>query len=103
MIIMIRNAHHFNEPGSDIYKKASLLRKCIINRCVELERKYHTTSSSMATATTLRRSPEPGEVAEGGEGKKTPKLRISLKEREKGSNVKRSSVSSMSDLEEAVV
>ena len=65
---MIKNAHYFNEPGSDIYKVssfilsckflmapcvcvcvcvcvlqfASTLRKFIIGHCAELERKYHT-------------------------------------------------------------
>lgn len=59
---MIKNAHHFNEPGSEIYKvcspipslpslhqlavsplqMASTLRKFVINHCAELERRYHT-------------------------------------------------------------
>ena len=47
MIVMIKNAHHFNEPGSEIYKLASMLRKAIINRCSDLERKYQTVSKSM--------------------------------------------------------
>ena len=47
MIIMIKNAHHFNEPGSEIYKLASTLRKCIINKCSELERKYQTVSKTV--------------------------------------------------------
>lgn len=46
MIIMIKNAHHFNEPGSEIYKMASSLRKLIINRCSELERKYQTVAKT---------------------------------------------------------
>lgn len=60
---MVKNAHHFNEPNSDIYKvwilflchvtwftlrcifcvkMASTLKKHIIAKCAELERKYQT-------------------------------------------------------------
>ena len=64
MILMIKNAHYFNEPSSDVYKVssspsemynsfysfffyfsaqfASVLRKFIISHCAELERKFHT-------------------------------------------------------------
>lgn len=47
MITMVKNAHHFNEPGSDIYKLASALRRFIIVRCNELERKYQTVPKIM--------------------------------------------------------
>lgn len=47
MIIMIKNAHHFNEPGSEIYKLASALRKVVINRCSELERRHQTVAKTM--------------------------------------------------------
>ena len=42
MILLVKNAHHFNEPGSPIYKAASSLRKFIISKCAELERKFQT-------------------------------------------------------------
>ncbi len=51
MILMIKNAHHFNEPSSDIYKKASSLRKIILLRCSELEKKYKTVTKSLLVET----------------------------------------------------
>ncbi|XP_019864490.1 PREDICTED: protein polybromo-1-like [Amphimedon queenslandica] len=42
LLLMIKNAQYFNEPLSDIHKMATTLRKVIINRCIELERKYKT-------------------------------------------------------------
>ena len=42
MILLVKNAHHFNEPGSPVYKAASSLRKFIISKCAELERKFQT-------------------------------------------------------------
>jgi len=44
MLLLVKNAHYFNETGSEIYKLASTLRKFIINRCAELEKKYQTVS-----------------------------------------------------------
>ena len=42
MILLVKNAHHFNEPGSPVYRAASLLRKFVISKCAELERKFQT-------------------------------------------------------------
>lgn len=96
IIVLIKNAHYFNQPASDIYKKASVLRKFVIHRCNELERKYRTVAISTSSVT----SPEQEAGLEGAEeDKKTPKLKISMKGREK--NEERSaSMSSVSDMEE---
>ncbi|XP_041985190.1 protein polybromo-1 isoform X2 [Aricia agestis] len=37
LLLMVRNACHFNVPGSQIYKDAKVLKKVIMNRRVELE------------------------------------------------------------------
>ena len=42
MILLVKNAHHFNQPGSPVYRAASSLRKFIISRCAELERRFQT-------------------------------------------------------------
>ena len=42
MILLVKNAHHFNEPGSLVYKAASSLRKFVISKCADLERKFQT-------------------------------------------------------------
>ena len=47
MILMVKNAHYFNEPGSVLYKKASALRKFIINKGAELWRKYQLGQSTV--------------------------------------------------------
>ncbi len=47
LILMIKNAHYFNEPGSVLHKKASTMRKCIISKGAELWRKYQLGQSQM--------------------------------------------------------
>ena len=47
MILLIKNAHHFNEPGSFVYRAASSLRKFIISKCAELERRFQTVKKTM--------------------------------------------------------
>ena len=92
MIVMIKNAHHFNEPGSDIYKMASMLRKFIILRCSELEKKYQTVTKT--TTKVVLKSP----LDVVGDAKKVPRLKISLNESSKG---QKPSTSSISDTEDA--
>ena len=100
MIVMIRNAQYFNEPSSDIYRNAGILRKFIINRCSELERKYRTTALSSVTSPTLQgMGPD-----EGGGGvkmddeKKKPKTKSGNGGQKE--SVMRSSMSSVSETEE---
>ncbi len=47
MILMIKNAHYFNEPGSVLHKKASTMRKFIISKGAELWRKYQLGQNQM--------------------------------------------------------
>eukprot|EP00731_Ephydatia_muelleri_P002754 Em0001g2754a len=51
MILMVKNAHHFNEPNSEIYKMASALKKHIVAKCAELERKYQTVVKTLPVGT----------------------------------------------------
>jgi protein polybromo-1 len=55
LLLMIKNAQYFNEPQSAIYKMAGTLRRFIISRCLELERKYRTVEK-----TAKLKSPSPG-------------------------------------------
>ena len=96
LIIMVKNAHHFNVPGSEIFKKASVLRKFFVHRCSELEKKFQTVTATTDVA--MKSCLEVADEVDSGE-KKTPKLKISFCEKEKGCR-QRSNVSSLSDLEE---
>jgi protein polybromo-1 len=82
MILMIKNAHYFNEPGSDVYKFASTLRKFVISHCADLERRFHTVTPKPLKVSLKRPgvSGGGGETRDEGEGdeKKIPKLKVRI-------------------------